>query len=87
MARLQWPEAHDSMLNMGNGEHSMAQAHKLVQRMFEAFTTLGGTQQPRMSTEEPDPVDDMERAAGTWEVECFVRDVAMAFTGKEIEFK
>ena len=78
----------NSVLFWGNGQSSAAQAYQLVDRFHQALSIQSGIQQPPMAT---DPAGTHERhmremAEAEEEIEIFVRDLAMALTGKEIEF-
>ena len=63
------------MIFMGNGYEPLGKCYKLIQRLQEGINNLCGAQQgPRIKEMDDDLIYDV------------VRDVAMALTGKEIEF-
>lgn len=78
-----------SVLFWGNGEGSCAKAYMLVQRLFEMFSIQSGIQQPPMATDPPEAHADYEVEVYKAEqhLHVFVRDVAMALTGKRIYFE
>jgi hypothetical protein len=79
---------NNSLLFMGNGDVSKKAVYRLMRRVRAAFIVLSGVQQPDHPL---DPIwADMHainRKSDLIAIEGLVRDVAMALTGKEIEFK
>lgn len=72
------------VLNMGNGVRSLHKRNVLIHRVEEAFDALGTTQQPNMSTNAPEGLEDKEvRERLRAFIEGIVEDVAVTLTGKE----
>lgn len=65
---------YESMLSMGNGEHSSARCYDLISRLVEAFTDMGGLQQG-IPTDDPAWERRIERN------DRLVRDLAVSLTG------
>lgn len=75
------------ILFMGNGSDSSAKAYELTSRFHGAITTLSCSQQPGHPSSDEDAQDDKEtHELMIRDLELFVRDLAMAFTGKHIRF-
>jgi hypothetical protein len=65
-----------AMVYLGNGDLSLAICYHLHRRLEEALVKLGGLQQLRDKDEGQE-----------WQIEGIVRDIVMALTGKEFDFK
>lgn len=77
-----------NILFMGNGSVSADHCSKLEGRLRETFSILSGAQQPPHSrSEEEAEFAEKEYKKDIQNIEDFVRDIAMAFTGYEIDFK
>jgi len=81
---MMYREKH--ILNMGNGDYSAAQCYVLVSSLMRAIEQLSGMQQPAMSTESLQEGEDRLRAEFADDIEQTVRSIAMALTGKQIQF-
>lgn len=74
----------DQMLFMGGGDRTLKLMKTLAARLDYAFTALSGFQQNGIQGNE---FDNQTDANDKEHLENVVRDVAMALTGREIDFK
>lgn len=73
---------------LGNGEHSKKDCDKLKELLNEAIITLSGIQQPMPCTSEYDVKQEKQEIKQYQnEIENTVKDIAMALTGKNINFE
>ena len=72
----------------GNGEFSRAEAELLHKILEGALTSLGGSQQPGHSTNEEQAKEEEKfQNISKHEIEEAARDIVIALTGKEFEFR
>ena len=72
----------NGMIFLGSGEYSVARVKHLKSILDKAISELSGLQQAGG----PDPMFDEEIKECEQNIEDYVRDIAAALTGKEIEF-
>lgn len=82
-----WRRRFERVLFMGNGNHSLAKAFKLVQMLLETIDFLGGHQQPA----HPESEEMADRATrefidGEVALRIRARDIVRALTDHEIQF-
>ena len=82
---------HATMLFLGNHPKSGAECYELHLRLYECLSNLSGLQQPTHHETEPTKEILLKERVTTnrmeLEINDFVRDIAMALTGKEIVFE
>ncbi len=71
---------------MGNGDHSLAQMGHLYTLLGEAFTTLGGIQQPPRCIDPKEAFDqyDEDIKNGDIELESIANEIYVALTGRKV---
>lgn len=69
---------HRNILSMGNGDTSLIRMYQLMDRLRDSFETLCGLQQIPVKDADPEHY---------FQIKILARDIAMALTGKDIEFQ
>ena len=78
-----WP---GGVLNLGCGEHSLRMRRFLQDRLLLGFSYLGGSQQPPMSTDHPDPNRASEQDKSARVCREVTEDIGEALTGEKVLF-
>ena len=68
-----------SSISMGNGQISLAKCYRVHQMVEDVFKLLGGLQQPRMATEEPEsPEERAQRLEEERDLKVLLEDIQCA---------
>lgn len=73
----------DSQIFMGSGWVSLAKIGHAYSLLSRAFDIMGGIQQPRMATEEPDPKDEDLRHTDEIELNKIAQELYLGLTGRK----